>query len=137
LTCHVLLLLLLLLLLLCSWLTDATTASCVSMSNGSEIILLATDDPAPYGSEIILLATDDPAPYVRKATQGMDPGAAWLAIAHTSKDDARQLDATIQLSWETAADETLYQRASEGKVAATELEQLPAKAQPCAVVLMY
>jgi hypothetical protein len=90
------------------------------------------------GSEIILLATDDPAPYVRKATRDMDPGAAWLAVAHNPTGNASRVDgAIVKLSMETAADDSLYERASKGSFAEAELGNLPAKAQPCAVVLMY
>jgi hypothetical protein len=106
--------------------TGATTTfgRCVNISNGSQIILLATDDPAMH---------------VRRATQNMHPSTAWLVIAYDPQGNGSRFDPAdiIRLSMETAADTAAWQRMAQGKLKEKEAQKLPAKAQPCAVVLMF
>jgi hypothetical protein len=83
--------------LFCSWNYIASgdnglDGRCYSISNGSQIILLVTDDPASD---------------VRLATEGMDPSTAWLVIAYDEQGGGRASSdtaAAFELLMEVAAD---------------------------------
>jgi hypothetical protein len=117
--------------LFCSWndryiTTGATTTfgRCISISNGSQIILLATDDPETH---------------VRRATQNMDPSTAWVAIAYDPQGSGSSFDSEniVRLSMETAADGTAWQQLMQKALKKNPPGSFAATAQPCAVVLMF